>query len=377
MRPMTVNELKWLLGPQAAPCISVFLPTHRHAPGTEQDRIRFRNLLRQVEGLLVERFSANDSRWLLDPIDALSQKEFWDHQSDGLAVFRSPDVLVHYRLAAVVPEIAVVSRTFHIRPLIGYLNSNRHFFLLSLSKGGATLYEGTLDGLVEVDVEGLPAPLSEVVRDERGRAYLGAHGDMGAGRSPTYHGHENGGGKEELQAYFRGVDRALWPVLKYELAPVVLAGVAHYHPIYRAASRYPELLEVGIEGDVGRMDPVELHTRAMRIIANHQAEREGELLARFSAATGGGGAGFELAEVARAATRGRVRTLAHADEGHVWGHLDRETGALEVHEHQRDTEDADVIGDIAEAVLLRGGDVYELPAHRMPSRSPVAAIYRY
>jgi hypothetical protein len=377
MRPMTINELRWLLGPQAAPCISVFLPTHRHAPGTEQDRIRFRNLLRQVERLLVKRFSANDSRWLLDPVEALSQKGFWDHQSDGLAVFRSPEVLVHYQLATVVPEVAVVSRTFHLRPLIGYLNSNRHFFLLSLSKGGVTLYEGTLDGLVEVDVKGLPAPLREVVRSERGRAYLGAHGDMGAGRTPTYHGHEDGDGKEELQAYFRGVDRALWPVLKDELAPVVLAGVAHYHPIYRAASRYPVLLDAGIEGNVDRMDALELHARAMKIIANHQAEREGELLARFSSATGGGGVGCELAEVARAAVQGRVRALAHAWDRHVWGHLDRDTGALEIHEHQRDTEDADLVDDIAETVLLRGGEVYELPAHRMPSRSPVAAIYRY
>lgn len=374
---MTINELKWLLGPQAAPCISVFLPTHRHAPGTEQDRIRFRNLLRQVERLLVERFSVNDSRWLLDPIAALSHKEFWDHQSDGLAVFRSPEVLVHYRLPTVVPELAVVSRTFHIRPLIGYLNSNRHFFLLSLSKGGVKLYEGTLEGLVEVDVDHLPAPLSESVRDERGRDYRGVHGDMGAGRSPTYHGHGDGEGKEELQAYFRAVDRALWSVLKDELAPVVLAGVAHHHPIYRAASRYPELLDVGIEGNVERMDSQELHARAMKIIADREAEREGEFLARFSAAIGSGGAGLDLAEVARAALLGRVRALAHAHEGHVWGNLDRETGALEIHEQQRDTEDADVVDDIAEAVLLRGGDVYELPVHRMPSSSPVAAIYRY
>jgi hypothetical protein len=377
VRPVTISELQWLLGPQSTPCISVFLPTHRHPPGSEQDRIRYRNLLRRVQGLLAERFPDREARSLVEPLEGLSQKGFWDQQANGLAVFRSPDVLVYYRLPVTVPEIAVVSRTFHTRPLISYLNSNRHFFILSLSKGGVRLFEGTPDGLVELEIEGLPTPLRDVVRDERGRAYLGVHGDMGTGRSPTYHGHGDGGAKEQLQSYFRAVDRALWSFLRDEMVPIVLAGVAYYHPIYRAASRYPELLDEGIEGNVDRMDARELHARALKIISALEAEIEGEILARFESAIGGRRAAVDLPEVARAAVHGRVRFLLHAQGRHVWGYLDRDTGALATHEEQRDTEDADVLDDLSEVVLLRGGDVYEIPEKRMPTSSPIAAIYRY
>src|SRR5712692_9770975 len=76
MTPFTIQELQPLLAPHAAPCISIFLPTHRRYPEAEQDPIRFKNLLGTAEGLLRERYAPKDIRALLDPLGGTVEPRF-------------------------------------------------------------------------------------------------------------------------------------------------------------------------------------------------------------------------------------------------------------------------------------------------------------
>ena len=91
------EDLELLLSPHPRPCVSLFLPTHRHHPGTDQDPIRFKNLLRRAADLLSEEHGPKAAQELLEPLEALASPAFWNHQKDGLAIFRSSDLLVHYR----------------------------------------------------------------------------------------------------------------------------------------------------------------------------------------------------------------------------------------------------------------------------------------
>jgi hypothetical protein len=376
MKALTVSEFGLLLRAQQPPCISIFIPPE--TPGERgQTAIRWKNLVREARRLISERYAKREAQELLAPLDGLIAGGDRGYSGQGMAVFRSPDVMVEFRVPGKLPEIVVVADTFHTRPLVRYLNTNKHFFLLALAQNSVTLFEGTPEGLVALEVEGLPQELRDVVSGDAGRAYLSVHGDMGGANAPTFHGHGNGKGQEGLTKYFRAIDRALWQFLRDEHAPLLLAGVSEHHPLYRAVSRYPDLLDEGIASNVERMDLRELHQRAMKIIKNHEREVEGALFARLESALGSGRAGTDLREVASAAVHGRVRALLHGAGEHVWGKLDRKTGELEVREKQLDTEDAELIDDLSETVLLRGGDVFEVPRTALPSSSPVAAIYRY
>ena len=75
MNPFTIQELQPLLAPHVVPCISIFLPTHRRQPGTEQDSIRFKNPLGTAERLLRERYAPKDIRVLLEPLRALLRRD--------------------------------------------------------------------------------------------------------------------------------------------------------------------------------------------------------------------------------------------------------------------------------------------------------------
>jgi hypothetical protein len=52
MRQITTAHLTELLGDHEPPCISLYQPTHRNHPDNQQDPIRYRNLLREMESSL-------------------------------------------------------------------------------------------------------------------------------------------------------------------------------------------------------------------------------------------------------------------------------------------------------------------------------------
>jgi hypothetical protein len=65
--------------------------------------------------------------WRFSPVctspEELAQGDFWRGQIGGLALFRSSDLLTHYRMPMRCPELAVVADSFHVRPLLHFLQS--------------------------------------------------------------------------------------------------------------------------------------------------------------------------------------------------------------------------------------------------------------
>ncbi|HZI89469.1 MAG TPA: hypothetical protein VFD83_03350, partial [Candidatus Polarisedimenticolia bacterium] len=198
-------------------------------------------------------------------------------------------------------------------------------------------------------------------------------------RGAIYHGQGPGKEikKEELLQFFRKIDRGLHEYLREERVPLLLASVKYYHPIYRLANRYPQLLDEQLTGNYERATPERIHDEAWPIVSRVFEERVTTWAERYRNRAGSGLASDRLEEVAPAAVTGRVQCLLVPEDESVWGVLDRATGAIQRHDRQRDAEDADLLDDIAEEVFKRGAEVYVVPRASMPAPGPVAAIYRF
>jgi hypothetical protein len=61
-KPITVQGLQTLLVSQRAPCISLYLPTHRRPPQAKQDPVRFKNLMRTTESLLRSEYTDRETK---------------------------------------------------------------------------------------------------------------------------------------------------------------------------------------------------------------------------------------------------------------------------------------------------------------------------
>jgi hypothetical protein len=70
MRSTSLYRLNELLAPHSPPCISLYQPTHRHHPDNQQDPIRFKNLVTEVETSLRQKYRNREIRPLVEPFRA-------------------------------------------------------------------------------------------------------------------------------------------------------------------------------------------------------------------------------------------------------------------------------------------------------------------
>lgn len=377
VRQFRAEEMQRLLAPSPSPCISIYLPTSRRFPEKRQDPTRYRDLVNRAEALLAESPAAAGAAGMLAILRSLDDSPHWEYSLDGLAVFLSPNLSAAYRLPITVPERAVVADSFHVKPLIRFLHSNARYFVLSVSQNAVSLYEGSPFGGGTVDVASLPQSLRDaIVVPEYDRAVTAHGGGMGG---VAFHG--RGGAKEEtkesLLKYFRAIDKGLREFLRDERAPLLLASVKYYHPIYREANTYPHLLPEMLEGNYEHVNGDQIHAEAWPIVSAGFERQTAEWADRYRALAGNGLASDDIEAIAQATLSGRVRAVLAADGESVWGKLDRKTGAITHHDRQIGSDDDDLLDDLCEECLKRGAEVYVVPRAVMPTASPIAAVYRF
>jgi hypothetical protein len=171
---LTAEELTALAGDHQHPCLSLYLPTHRHHPENQQDPIRFRRLVQKLEHLLQPTHSPDEVSSLLEPMVSLSDDhDFWNHTLDGLAVFGAPGFFRVFGLSLPVRELAIVADSFHIKPLRRSLQSTDRFQILGLSRHEIKLFEGNRHGLEVVDLApGVPRTVTEALGEELSEPHL-------------------------------------------------------------------------------------------------------------------------------------------------------------------------------------------------------------
>jgi hypothetical protein len=376
------KHLEELLNEHEKPCLSVYQPTHRHRPEKQQNPIRFRNLMNELEKALHKKFPTQQIQPLMEPFHALtSNTQFWNYTLDGLAVFGAPGFFRFYRFQRPVPELVVAADTFHTKPLLRILQSADRYQILALSRDKVRLFEGNRDVLDEVGtVEGVPRTLTEALGEELTEPHLtvSQYGD-GTGSAPMYHGH--GGAPDQIgidtERFFRVVDRAvLEHVSNPSGLPLMLAALAEYHGKFHQISRNPFLMTQGIEKNPDAFSLDELRKHAWQVVLPQYLARLDQLIEQFNEAKSKDLGSEELDQVAEAAAGSRVGTLLIEAERRVNGRLDTLTGEIQV-DNLANAETNDLLDDLAQLVLKKGGNVIVVPVENMPSSTGIAAIYRF
>lgn len=384
MRQATVDRLIGLLAAHEPPCISLYQPTHRRHPDDQQDPIRYRNLVRDVETLLRERYPTRHTRPVLEGLQALERDDrFWNHRTDGLAVFASPGTFEIFELQRPVRERLIVADSFHVKPLIRIVQSADRYQVLCLNRQEARLYEGNRDALDPVELEDAPSTINEALGDsvaQQPHQVIGTYGvKHGEGGKAIHHGHEPQSDQVETNRdrFFRLVDRG---ILEHHSRPsglpLLLAALPESHEPFRRISRNPFLLPEGIETNPDSSSVEQLREAAWKKVMPFYLARLEELKEKFFAAQSRQAASADLSDVARAAVAGRVETLLVEAERVIPGVLDRTSGAIEL-KGQANAHVDDLLDDVAELALAKGGEVVIVPAERMPADSGLAAIYRF
>lgn len=378
MNLLAIDDLTALATESNSTCISIYTPMERLGVETQQNPIRFKNLVRQVEAqLLALGLSKQEASDLLQPVDALDTDDFWQHQSDGLAIFLSSNQFRYYCLPIAFSELTVVTDRFHLKPLLQLLSGDGQFYILTLSQNQVRLFQGTRYHVNEVELTDMPTSIAEALQYEALEKSIQMHTGTSQGAA-IFHGQGagNDGDKDDLLRYCRQVNNGLESFLKNEKAPLILAGVDYLLPIYQQVNTHAHLLPDGITGNPEMLKPEELHTQAWQIVQPYFEQAKVSMIARYQELQTTEKTASTIDQVVPAAYFQRVDTLFVPVGEQVWGVFDPKANAVQIHA-QQEAGDEDLLDLAALHTLSNGGTVYVVEPGDVSEDKAIAAVLRY
>lgn len=384
MATLTEKQLDTLRGYQEGPVFSVYMPTHRTHPDNAQDPEIFRKLIGQFEPVKAEYARDKGVQTIFSRFEALADDyQFWQHTKEGLAVFATRDSFDVYRLRMPVQPLAIMADSAHTKPLLKYLQSSGRYHVLVLSTNTAQLFEGDRYQLDEIDLSQEDVPESMI--DALDHELRDLHATLAAYRTATgekwnvaqNHGLKKTDVDNDIEQFFRAVDRGV--MARYSIPtrlPLILASLPEHQHLFRRLSRNGQLLEEGIKTNAAALSKEALRDAAWQVFEPYYNKRVNEIIGEYRQATAKRLGADQLDEVVKDAFDGKVATLLLEENRTIRGRIVDRDNVL-YYDDDTDSPVDDVLDDIAELVLRRGGEVWVIPKSKMPSETGAASINRF
>ena len=134
----------------------------------------------------------------------------------------------------------------------------------------------------------------------------------------------------------------------------------------------------GITGSPEHLLPEALQEQAWPIVEPYFRQETEKIMAQYQQHAGTDKATDNIKEIVVAAVNGRVDRLVLAIDTQVWGLFNRDTGKVVYYqEGQRKEDHLPLLDFAAMQTLQNGGTVFALSQDEMPTKSAIAAVFRY
>ncbi len=365
MKTLTVQEATKLAKANQTPAISLYLATD--IPGKDgpiKMRHNLQKLYKKAESLIVRTYAPNTRERLLLPLKKMLSMIGLSRAKGGIGIFHNEHFSGLVKLPTITSDLAVAAESFHIKPVLRCAHLRSNYYLLALGKRQASLYLVTADQthLVQRVTFALP-PVKQLSGERNNRHLL-------ADKIRILR-------QKDIKENMEQLNRKLQTRWLSERIPLILAGAHHHQLAFRNACSYFNLLERGINCNVDYHDKDELTNLSLEVMESYFEEQETLSVATFNKAEASNLTTTDIEEIARAAANGQVQSLLVAEDRHIWGHLDRDTGEIQIVDHSEQTTVDDLLDDLAELTLNKGGEVTVLPSKKMPKNLMIAAVLRW
>lgn len=386
------ETLRLLLEPRGGPCVSLVFPARRASTGRAEG-IVLRHLVERAAAVLGERVGRERGEALLAPFRALADDALgWrDVDCDGFAGFAADGFAGRVPLAGRVAPAVHVAERFHVLPLVEHLGSVERCRAVLVTSREVRVLDGeaAAHGAAALRPVALPQaagslradgrlPRDAIVTAEPREPHRVMHGTGNLG--DAIHGGfgSRAAGIDADTVRFLhdagGIVAAAGEVARYLVVGLPRVAAAF---VAGLAPRGTPIEEVPLDPQsLGAGELAHIVADVLRVV---RRRRDAAIEEGFPEARAHGRASGDFVEIARAAVAGRVEELFVEEGRGEPGSIDPRTGAVEFPEASADgaADGEDLWGALVGIVLRHGGQVTPLEAGRMPTRTGVAAVYRW
>lgn len=293
----------------------------------------------------------------LQPIGALLEDtRFFEGVRGNLGLFRSTHMFRMISIPIEVNPISVIATTFHVKPLLRWMQIDREFLLLHLEAEGAALYQGSQSDLhCKERIDFVKACKSREYQSRSSTAQLVQKIPGISDKVDTLldwtiqrtHG-------ANLPLYVSG-EPSLCEGLMKQLSASYINKPVHHIPAHER-----KLTSICLE---------------IRAIMRKQARQTLEqAFIEFRSAEEINLGDRNIFQIAKAAIEGRVKKLIVADGVQIFGRIHPRTGTLTINRDNDPCRDDDILDDLAQTVLHHGGEVVVATQSQIPRGRPALAI---
>jgi len=256
-----------------------------------------------------------------------------------------------------VEKTCIVASSFHIKPLLRWMQIDRDFLVLGLEKNSATLYQGNQQTF----------RFAETIIFPKFPKFWKCRG---ADDSIELHSATRLKWEETTEWL------AMW-IANLHLdskAQLFVAGEKRLSESLMTALKRERLPAKALNIPFDQHSAPAVCAEIRSALRKKSASYLEKSLVEFYLAEERNLAEKNIFQIAKAAVQGRVRKLFIADDFNIFGKMDPKTGALVIHSADLDHEDDCLLDDLAQTVLAEGGEVVVAKREEIPKGHPILAI---
>lgn len=289
----------------------------------------------------------------LAPIDhLLNDVRVMTQMKGNIGIFRKKDAFRVLSIPVDVETSCIVATSFHVKPLLRWIQTDQGFLLLGLNQTGAFLYSGDQNSLSKIDSFSFEP--------------LAPHGHKPEADVLT--------SEQRIFSLLNPIHYWLSELTGHNRPKLFVAGDPNLTKAFCEDSTYTNLELTPINDNFDESELNNLAERVRKLRRREVSLKLEKAILEFHLAEEMNLAKKNIFQIAKAAVQGRVRKLIVADGIRIFGKIDPKSGGLAIHPYDLDHEDDDLLDDLAQTVIAQGGEVIVASRDEIPKGRPILAI---
>lgn len=304
---------------------------------------QLREAIHQAREWLNPVLSLEERNKFLEPLDSLlTDLNIFKQMKGNIGIFRNQDSFRVLNIPVDVERTCQVATSFHVKPLLRWLQTDQEFLLLGLEADAAHLYLGSQNSFKLVDSILFP----EAFKNKKSK-------------------------EDETFTWLNDWISQLTRVSKPKL---FLAGEKSMVDGLNRSLHYKQAVKTPVAFFFNKSNVSDICLSIRKILKAESKETIEKALMEFRFAEENNRTRKNIFQISKAVVQGRVRKLIVSDELSIFGKIDKKSGGLAIHPFDLDHEDDDILDDLAQMVLSQGGEVVVASRNEIPKGRPILAI---
>lgn len=319
---------------------------------------QLRTTINETYEWLNQAMSMDERKKFLEPLDALlNDARIFKQMKGNIGLFRNQDSFRVLNIPIDIQQSCQVATSFHVKPLLRWLQDDQEFLFLGIEKDSAHLYLGSQDTFKMVDSILFPEFF-------KARESLTDYTSLKKARQ----------NKMKEAETFTWVNDWISELTKNSIPRLFVAGEPSMVQGLNRSLNYKNAVKTPISNSFVKHNAMNLCQSIRKILKDESKKSLQKALLEFRFAEEGNRTRKNIFQISKAVVQGRVRKLIVTDELSIFGKIDQKSGGISIHPFDLDHEDDCILDDLAQMVLSQGGEVIVAKRDEIPKGRPILAI---